>query len=238
MLPGHELGEADHRHQRVVDLMRGAASKRAERLEPLGMMERCNSEGNATSVQPCYLLACTQNAGTSGRRRRRAMANENMQLSAEGYVALRQREGARYQYYNDIAGNCTWGIGTLAHDGPCTPEELQRRVTAEEVNAQLAVRVHAAEISVRNGVSHNPLTQAQFDSLVSFVYNVGTAGARAVLQAADQQPAAAVGNQMRDYIFIHPRDAQGHRLPPVRVQALVNRRNEEAAPFDNNAGAR
>jgi hypothetical protein len=69
-------------------------------------------------------------------------------------------------------------------------------------------------------------------------YNVGTAGARAVLQAADQQLAAAVGNQMRDYIFIHPRDAQGHRLPPVRVQALVNRRNEEAAPFDNNAGAR
>lgn len=31
-------------------------------------------------------------------------------------------------YYNDVANNCTYGVGTLAHTAPCTPEELARPV--------------------------------------------------------------------------------------------------------------
>lgn len=79
------------------------------------------------------------------------MANESMHLSTAGYAALRFNEGTVMHYYNDpIGNNCTWGIGTLAHYGPCTAEELRRTVTPAQVNAVLAERVHEAEREVRN----------------------------------------------------------------------------------------
>jgi lysozyme len=52
------------------------------------------------------------------------MANETKRLSAAGWAALRTREHAVLHYYSDVANNCTYGIGTLAHHGPCTDEEL------------------------------------------------------------------------------------------------------------------
>ncbi|MFP3711328.1 lysozyme, partial [Paraburkholderia sp. SIMBA_009] len=84
---------------------------------------------------------------------------------------LRRRESAVMAYYNDQANNCTYGVGTLAHTGPCTPEELRRPVTTTQVNAQLAARVRRAEAAVRRHVSTRQLTQAQFDELVSYTYN-------------------------------------------------------------------
>ena len=35
----HHLGQGDHRYQRVVDFMRGAARQRTQRFEALGVME-------------------------------------------------------------------------------------------------------------------------------------------------------------------------------------------------------
>ncbi|REE21546.1 hypothetical protein B0G71_4724 [Paraburkholderia sp. BL27I4N3] len=44
-------------------------------------------------------------------------ANDSMRMSAAGYAALRFNEGVVMRYYTDAPanGNCTWGIGTLAH---------------------------------------------------------------------------------------------------------------------------
>ncbi|WP_343050171.1 hypothetical protein [Burkholderia guangdongensis] len=83
------------------------------------------------------------------------MANEGMRLSEAGWTALRIREHAIMAYYNDQANNCTYGVGTLAHYGPCT---------------------------------------------------------------------------------LHPRDANGRRLAPVRSNGLVNRRRLETAPFRRQQG--
>jgi lysozyme len=159
------------------------------------------------------------------------MANENMHISAAGLTELRLREGAVMHYYNDLANHCTFGVGTLVHHGPCTPEELQRPVTEQEVNTQLAVRVNSAERAVRVGVPDVQLAQAQFDALVSFVYNVGARGAAATLQAANRGAGNDVAAHMNANVYVHPRDARGRRLPAVRVQGLVNRRQREAAPF-------
>lgn len=159
------------------------------------------------------------------------MANENMNMSPEGLAALRVSEGAVLHYYNDLANNCTFGIGTLAHSGPCTTEELQRRVSEQQVNAQLEGRVRTAEATVRNGVPTFQLTQGQFDALVSFAYNVGAGGAATALAAANRGQTGDVAVQMNARVYVHHRDAQGHRGPPVRVQGLVNRRQREAAPF-------
>lgn len=159
------------------------------------------------------------------------MANETLHMNADGITALRQREGVALRYYNDIANNCTFGVGVLAHLGPCTAEELQRPVTAQQVNSQLAMRVQAAEQAVRRQVNQQTLTQEQFNSLVSYVYNAGATGARAALNAANRGVNEDVVMHMNSNVYIHPRDAKGRRLPAKRIQGLVNRRREEAAPF-------
>jgi lysozyme len=159
------------------------------------------------------------------------MANENMQMSAGGYADLRVSEGAVMRYYNDIANNCTFGVGTLVHNGVCTAEELRTPVTQAQVNAQLTARVQVAERAVRAGVPDVQLTQAQFDSLVSFVYNVGAGGAATTLAAANANTPQQVVARMQQHVYVHPRDANGRRLPAVRVQGLVNRRQREVVPF-------
>ncbi|KGX68071.1 phage lysozyme family protein [Burkholderia pseudomallei TSV28] len=159
------------------------------------------------------------------------MANENMRLSEAGWAALRTREQAVMAYYNDQANNCTYGVGTLAHTGPCTPEELHRPATIAQVNAQLAARVSRAEAQVRRTVTQRELTQAQFDELVSYTYNAGNTGALAALHSANQNNDAGVVSHMNQRVYVHPRDAQGHRLRPIRSNGLVNRRRLEAAPF-------
>jgi lysozyme len=88
------------------------------------------------------------------------------------------REGAVLRYYNDVANNCTFGIGTLAHFGRCTDDELRRPVTLADIHAQLATGVRAAEGAVKSHVKDHELTQDQFDALVSYTYNTGASGAR------------------------------------------------------------
>ncbi|HEV7515277.1 MAG TPA: glycoside hydrolase family protein [Thermoanaerobaculia bacterium] len=140
-------------------------------------------------------------------------SNSSMQMSDAGMAALRRREGTVLHYYNDTANNCTYGVGTLAHHGPCTAAELRRPVTLSEVNTQLAPRVNSAAAAVRQGVPDQPLTQEQFDALVSFVYNTGARGARATLDAANRGASSEVVHQIKSNVYIHPRDAKGHRLP-------------------------
>jgi len=159
------------------------------------------------------------------------LANETMHMSAAGMSELRRRERVVLRYYNDVANNCTFGAGTLAHPGGCTAEELARTVTATQVDASLAARVSAAEGTVRRRVTRPSLTQAQFDALVSFTFNAGPTGARRTLDAADRGSHADVAANMTNHVFIHPRDANGRRGRAVRSSGLVNRRREEVAPF-------
>lgn len=164
------------------------------------------------------------------------MANKNMTMSADGMTALRQREAVTLRYYSDSANNCTFGIGTLAHLGPCTAEELQRPVILLEVNAQFAIRVRDAEKTVRRHVRNHQLSQTQFDALVSFTYNSGSTGAIATLNAANRGQLNEVVRHINNYVYIHPRDRHGRRLAPIKSRGLVNRRREEAAPFQQDAG--
>ena len=159
------------------------------------------------------------------------VANEAMRTSGGGMADLRRHEGVVMAYYNDMANNCTYGVGTLVHHGLCTAEELQRPVTVEDIDIQLQTRIQRAERAVRDAVAHQQLTQAQFDALVSFVYNVGAGGAAATLAAADRGDSNGVVQHLNQNVYVHPRDARGRRLAPVRVRGLVNRRQDESMPF-------
>jgi lysozyme len=159
------------------------------------------------------------------------MPNETMQMSPGGRTALRQRERAVLSYYNDAANNCTYGVGTLAHRGPCTEDELRRPVTETDIHVQMTMRVSTAEAAVRRQVSEHALTQEQFDALVSFTYNVGARGAGATLRAANGGDMANVVRHMNSNVYIHPVGADGRRGQSVRSRGLVNRRQHETAPF-------
>jgi len=141
-------------------------------------------------------------------------------------------------YYNDapVHGNCTWGIGTLAHLGPCTPEELRRTVLPEQVNAILHSRVHDAECQVRAIVTERQLTQAQFDAAVSFAYNSSSINTRQAFSPANSGNMAAVVSQMMSNVMITPRRPNGSAAGPARrSRGLEHRRMRESAPFRQSA---
>ena len=89
-----------------------------------------------------------------------------MKLSYAGIDALETREGVRTKAYQDTKG--IWSIG-VGHTGP---EVFSGLVwTLDKVSDVFAVDVKWAEDAV-NSV-RTPLTQNQFDALVSFVFNIG-----------------------------------------------------------------
>ncbi len=94
--------------------------------------------------------------------------NANLSLSNEARRRMRdQREGVVQGYYNDGCGDrghCSYGIGILAHRGPCTAEELRRPLTSAQMEASFAKAVREAEGAVRRNVPNQALTQAQFDA--------------------------------------------------------------------------
>ncbi len=167
--------------------------------------------------------------------------NQNLRVSHAGENAMRAREGVVHHYYDRDGGrNCTYGIGTLVHPGPCTAEELRRHVTEAQINEPFHARTETAARAVRSAVTQTPLTQEQFDALVSLTYNLGARGARNVLadvnrgdfHRATQRMMQATGVVHRDAHGNPVTGADGHVLmdhPP----GLVNRRAAESAPFRN-----
>jgi lysozyme len=162
------------------------------------------------------------------------VANKNIRMSSAGYALLRFNEGVVMHYYNDAPrnGNCTWGIGTLAHLGPCTQEELARTVLPQQANSILHHRVHDAEQTVRAMVTQQQLTQAQFDAAVSFAYNSRIPDIRNTLEPANRNDMNAVVQQMARHVYVHRRDQQGRSIGVAQLSpGLVNRRRRESAPF-------
>lgn len=132
-------------------------------------------------------------------------------MSLEGRAALMRREGKK-DYYNDIAGNCTKGIGILVHVGHCTEAELKEKLSESEKNNTFSSALAVAERAVREKVSRQKLSQRQFDALVSFTFNVGSAGARHVLQDVNDGKLQAAALRMQQYNKYTPIDKNGKPL--------------------------
>jgi lysozyme len=100
-----------------------------------------------------------------------------MQLSNHGYAIIKNFEGLRLSAYRDVAGVCTIGYGsTRYHDGKQVKSGDQ---LTSEVQADALFRntMGQYEDAVNEAVKV-PLTQNQFDALVSFTYNEGTGALR------------------------------------------------------------
>ena len=171
-----------------------------------------------------------------------AGVNDGMSMSENGRLVLSRREGQGGPagnpngYYNDVANNCTYGAGTLAHHGPCTVDEIARQVDDAGAAAELTRRIHAAERRVRQRVLHRALNQNQFDALVSAVYNSGAEMDHALEHVDNNDDSQAIA-RIRSLVYVHNRDAHGQVVgAPVRVPGLVNRRESEVEQFDQPVG--
>ena len=97
------------------------------------------------------------------------MSAATMHTSPLGIALITQFEGLRTSAYLDAAGIWTIGYGH-------TDDEVRSgsRIDTGEADALLRQDLSAAEATIRTLVTQ-PLAQASFDALVSFVFNVGAA---------------------------------------------------------------
>lgn len=97
-----------------------------------------------------------------------------MKASILAVNLLKEVEGWRDKPYRDSGGKCTIGYGHLIKEGEYCPD----RITVDQGEKYLRDDITEAERTV-NSTIKVPLTQHQFDALVSFTFNIG-AGAWAV----------------------------------------------------------
>lgn len=139
-----------------------------------------------------------------------------MKTSDRGLDLIRFFEQLRLTAYRDAVGVLTIGYGHTAN------VREGQRITEAQADAFLAEDVSWAEDAVLNGVT-TPLTQNQFDALVSLVFNIGagafaTSTIRRLLNAGLYREAAEE--------FPRWRYAKGKVLA-----GLVNRRAKERELF-------
>jgi lysozyme len=142
-----------------------------------------------------------------------------MNTSEAGLKLIRQFEGLRLKAYRCPAGIWTIGYGHTTAAGP--PEVREgMKITAAEADAILKRDLERFEAAV-SAMVKVPLSQAQFDALVSFAFNCGTAALRrsTLLRRVNAGAFEAVPAELMKWT-----KADGRELP-----GLVRRRRAEAA---------
>lgn len=140
-------------------------------------------------------------------------------LSATGLRLIKDEEAFRSRAYVCPGGELTIGYGHVI-----LPGEPYATVTlSEEAAAELLRRdVERAEAAV-NSLVKVPLTQSQFDALVSFTFNLGGGRLRnsTLLKRLNEGEYTAAARQFGRWVF-----ADGRRL-----DGLVKRRERERKLF-------
>ncbi|KVC73244.1 lysozyme [Burkholderia ubonensis] len=97
------------------------------------------------------------------------MANQPERTGTEGIELIKHFEGLRLARYLDAVGKPTIGYGHLI----LPHERFTRPLTPAEADALLRQDLRSAELSLRK-LLRVPVTQQQFDALMSFVFNLGS----------------------------------------------------------------
>ena len=148
--------------------------------------------------------------------------------------------------YDDSSDFCTIGHGHLIAKAPCATlipelteagfldgiskteaEDLLRRDLASS-QLSLERQITPAEDNLANGVvGKAPLTETQYDALVSFIFNVGGGGftSSTLLRVLKEREAVADSAEIARQFTRWTKSAGNH------VQGLLNRRNHEVDQF-------
>ncbi|WPY01470.1 Phage-related lysozyme (plasmid) [Candidatus Trichorickettsia mobilis] len=95
-----------------------------------------------------------------------------MNISQKGIDLIKKFEGFSPTPYHCPAGKMTIGYG---HVVQASTERYNSPITEADAERMLLNDVKTAETTISKGV-HVPLTQGQFDALVSLIYNWGGVG--------------------------------------------------------------
>lgn len=146
-----------------------------------------------------------------------------MKASKECLKLLAHHEGVRTKPYRCPAGLWTVGVGHLIGDGRSLPDSWNRTFTLEEVYDLLASDVARFEQGVTRLITY-PLTQNQFDALISFSFNLGLG----CLQRSTIRSALNRGDKVAAMESLRKYNKAGGKV----LKGLDNRRKDEEALFN------
>ncbi len=147
---------------------------------------------------------------------------EHRQISDDGLYAIKRREGLRLTAYQDSAGVWTVGYG---HTGKVFPGDV---ITQTDAAHFLREDVRWAETTISANVKV-PLTQNQFDALVSWSFNVGVHNTieSTLVRRLNAGDYGAVASELMRWVKItNPKTGK-----LVFNQGLQNRRMSEVEQF-------
>lgn len=147
----------------------------------------------------------------------------NLRTSDNGFKIIKEAEGLRLEPYQDVAGYWTIAYGHKILKGePYYPYGNIKRITTAQAFMILTRDVQKAEHAVNNYVKV-PLTQNQFDALVSFVFNLGAGAFKksTLLKKLNAGDYVGAAEQLPRWRFAGGKEFAG----------LLNRRNKEKALF-------
>jgi len=96
-----------------------------------------------------------------------------VKVSNAGIQLIKHHEGVRYKPYKCPANLYTVGVGHLIGDGKSLPREWNKTFTSAEVDGILKHDLNRFELGVHKMLPNVPLRQCEFDSIVSFCFNLG-----------------------------------------------------------------
>ena len=148
-----------------------------------------------------------------------------MNVSKAGIALIKHHEGVRNRPYRDCIGLWTVGVGHLIGDGKSLPESWNKTFTSEEVDALLRTDLRRFELGISKMLPNVPLRQCEFDSLVSFAFNVGLG----TFQRSTLRQALLRGNKTQAMESLVKYCKAGGKI----VKGLQTRRLDEKALFES-----
>jgi lysozyme len=116
------------------------------------------------------------------------------------------------------------GVGHLIGDGKSLPESWNKTFTSEEVDGILRADLRRFELGVSKMLPNIPLKQCEFDSLVSFAFNVGLG----TFQRSTLRQALLRGNKQAAMESLIKYCRAGGKI----IKGLQTRRLDEKALFE------
>ncbi|MCX8010520.1 MAG: lysozyme [Ignavibacteria bacterium] len=149
---------------------------------------------------------------------------EPKKISQKGIELIKSFEGLKLKSYKDAGGVWTIGYGHTRTAGP------NQIITKEQAEDLLIKDINIAEIIV-NQMVKVPLTQNQFDALVSLVFNVGGVNFKhsILLTKLNQGKYKEASEEFLKWTKAKLNDQY------VELPGLVKRRKKEKELFDGKA---
>lgn len=141
-----------------------------------------------------------------------------MKTSAEGVALIKKFEGCELTAYQ-----CSAGVWTIGY-GHTKGIEEGMEITQQEAEDMLVEELHEYENYINDNVTA-PLSQNQFDAMVSWVYNLGPAN----LKASTLLKVLNAG----DYDGVPAQIKRWNKAGGVTLDGLIRRREAESLLFQN-----